>query len=84
MKRRQKALAISNLVVRVLLPKVMGRFAGGLIFFPVSWPSIVQNLLVETFGFSWVTYFLYLAIKGADFGAGSVVVAYLVSGGNEG
>ena len=75
---------MSNLVVRVLFPKVMGRFAGGLIFFPVSWPSIVQNLLVETFGFSWVTYFLYLAIKGADFGAGSVVVAYLVSGGNEG
>ena len=54
MKRRQKALAISNLEVRVLLPKVMGRFAGGLIFFPVSWPRMIQKRLDGSFGLAWV------------------------------
>ena len=53
-KRRQKALAMSNLEVRVLLPKVMGRFAGGLIFFPVSWPRMVQKRLDGSFGLAWV------------------------------
>ena len=56
MKRWQKALAMSNFDVRVLLPKEIGRFAGNLAFFPVSSPRIIQNLLEGSFGFAWVIF----------------------------
>ena len=43
--------------LRVLLLKVMGVFAGALDFFPISFPSMIQNLLEGSLGFAWVMYF---------------------------
>ena len=50
MKRRQKASAISRFEVRVLVPKVIGRLAGGLMFFPASLPRMVQNFVFGSLG----------------------------------